>query len=706
MMNWTIGLEEMLLNELFKIWGNFKRCAVIGIVILLNLVYLIITAYNGQISPEKYKEYISTINSENLDAEFVRIENEIQETDESISTFEDADGVADGIGLSFSERRLYESVEEEISDIYNYKQYLDDVKSSAVRYKTISFISGYDEKTYKIISYSDSIYSKLDDITPSYTKTRGLTYGLTGVSTLFAGIILAVYYGMILTIKEKEEKTFGLIRTTGNGRSMNMVIRQAAILISIVFSEAVIIISSVITGCALYGFPVKSFWTKPLQSLYGFKTAAIKINIAEFIIFIFIGICIVGYTLSLIAQLFAILFKKATIFFILISILIGIEAYFYLNIKNYSKYVYLKNINLMAFCNVPEIIGKFKLILIGGKVINYMYLVCILTLFLMAFAFFLLILTTEKTNILISTGRKDSDVFARLKLHAGCHGISLMHEVYKAFISGGCLVIMIIGFIISFYCINVKSETFGEVSDVYYKTYIKELEGPLTDETYDKLETLQAEADSIASTMSGTERETALDKVNEYVNYLEEHENASIVYSKGYEVLCFDKYKNIIMACICFTITILCTAAVFWTDFSNGMDKITRTTWHGRKRALTEKYVILLIIVIVSFGFTYLRYASQIFTVYGKAQLQSQADSMMQLEGIGYLSIEGYLVCIGIKRLAGILISLLITSAIIKKTRSYVITVISSLAICIIPMTVALTNVDFSKYILLNWFML
>jgi hypothetical protein len=36
--------------------------------------------------------------------------------------------------------------------------------------------------------------------------------------------------------------------------------------------------------------------------------------------------------------------------------------------------------------------------------------------------------------------------------------------------------------------------------------------------------------------------------------------------------------------------------------------------------------------VIASFGFTYFKYASQIFTVYGKAQLQSQADSMMQLE--------------------------------------------------------------------------
>ena len=177
-----------------------------------------------------------------------------------------------------------------------------------------------------------------------------------------------------------------------------------------------------------------------------------------------------------------------------------------------------------------------------------------------------------------------------LRKHFGLYGF----EVHKfLFLSTGGL-FLILGFLMT-QNLNCGTLAYFKGEDNIYRQYVTEIQGPVTQDTYDYLAAARAALEN--TVMDTTDYEVALDRVEETIANLED--GAWLVYEPMF-MNCYGSNSSITQrqnALLSYIFLVVCLSPLFTCEQNGDLRKILRSTPSGRNKVFWTKYAVALTLV-------------------------------------------------------------------------------------------------------------
>jgi len=683
------------------------------LLIVLNGVYFWYHAEKGDVPAHAYRKLTGELSGLNEAEAFSEIEEQkkavrsiLYGVPEDTSVFYNQAEYCDNL---WQEYTLFTFISEEYSDVTAYREYLGKVIRSAEEYKRMTALFGEDKKILADIEKTSRDYQKIDGLTISYTRTRGISEALSLPSSVFLEMLLAVFLASVLFAKEKEQGLLRLYASMSAGRGRMFAVRIGVLSLAVAVSNALFFTSTILTGCFLYGFPTNGFLTMPLQSLAGYKTAAAQFSIGTFLLTAYVWTWMVSVLAILLASFFSMVLKSAMRVYIVLFSIIAVEGYLYLMIDARDYRSVFRRINLISFADSGYSLGQYHNEVLFGAAWTYAYVALALMMLIGTAVFcggvFLINhgfgATPKKSGRRQKAGDNNEQA-------AGTHTSILVHEAVKFFRFEKIGLLLIVLLLNMLFFTKPYHNYFGSMEQVFYQTYLERL-GKVEPEEYERCvemfrEEFATEKKQVSKPEQLRPKETALAWTEDYVAYLRTKDGARAVDSRGYELLYNDRIKNVILAAASILAAILCGTALYAVEYRSGMDILIRTSAE-RKRVAGYKILLLIGAITACFLMIYGRYIHQVISGYGTEGVGYQANSIRDWEKVSSgITIGLRLTGIYIKRFCGMLLAAYASVLIVRKIKNFLLSAVISVMAMIIPLVLCLIDSGIVSYLALNWF--
>ena len=714
----------MVRHEWYKLWHNRR---IVGIVLLLVLVNCGYFAYWD--SPEEVPAKAFRALQEELqgqsDAE--ASEHLTQDFEQLRSALYEAESGTIGVaarhtGNIFAEMSLYSAVLREYEDVLTYQSYVKEVVNAPAKFRILQSLFGEGGRELQNVEKTAEDYQNLTDLSLHHTRTRGISRALGLPSVVFLEILLAVLFMSVLFVREKEQDILSLYAVMPNGRCRLMGAKLSAVTFGIVISNFLLLGSTILTGCLLYGAPALPDWTQPLQSLVGYKAAPLPVSILTFLLLVYAGSVLVSVFFAVLTAALGIVFNTSRMVYLALFLLVGAEGILYLKIDDLSYLANWKRINLVAFSDVAGRLGRYHNIYIFSKPVNdwrVALAVLLIVGVLLVAAVAVLVgkgvgLSVRKHGRIRAVGRKTvSDgknggtgegIFRR---SAGCHGNIFLHECFKYLRLEriGLIAVLLVLWVVFF----TKPYQQGySVQDMHYRGFLLRLQEAEPSEYAELAAGFRAdleEAKKSSSPGAMREREDALREIEDYVAYLQPLEGASAVDEKAVSLLYDNRKQNILMGAAALLLVILCATSLYYIEYRTGMAEMIRITAVGRRRVPLWKTILLLASILIIFGLIYGRYLWQVKAGCNLTGIRDAAYSVRDLSGwSARWSVRGVTVLVYLKRVAGLLIASVVAVLMIRKVKSLIFAVVGSVLVMVLPLLLCFFEAKLLDKVLMNWF--
>lgn len=179
-----------------------------------------------------------------------------------------------------------------------------------------------------------------------------------------------------------------------------------------------------------------------------------------------------------------------------------------------------------------------------------------------------------------------------LRKHFGLYGF----EAYKfLFLSAGGL-FLILGFLMT-QNLNCGTLAYTVNEDNIYRQYVTEIQGPVTQDTYDYLADARAALEN--TPIDTAEYKAALDRLEETITNLED--GAWLVYEPMF-MNCYGLDSSITQrqnALLSYIFLVVCQSVLFACEKNGNLRKILRSTPNGRSKVFWTKYAVALTLVLI-----------------------------------------------------------------------------------------------------------
>ncbi|MCR5375899.1 MAG: hypothetical protein K6E71_04040, partial [Lachnospiraceae bacterium] len=655
--------------------------------------------------------------SEHLEQDFEQIRSALYEAESGTI------GVsARHTGNIFAEMSLYSAVLREYEDVLTYPAYVKEIINAPAKYRILQSLFGEGGLEFQNVEKTAEDYQKLVDLSLRHTRTRGISRALGLPSVVFLEILLAVLFMSVLFVREKEQDLLSLYASMPNGRCRLMGAKLSAVTFGIVISNFLLLGSTILTGCLLYGAPASTDWTQPLQSMVGYKAAALPASILAFVLLVYAGSVLVSVFFAVLTAVLGIVFGTSRMVYLALFLLVGAEGILYLKIDDLSYLANWKRINLVAFSDVAGRLGRYHNIYIFGNPINDWQVALAVLLIagvLLVAAVAVMVgrgvgLSVRKHGRIRAVGRKivsdgknggtGEGIFRR---SAGCHGNIFLHECFKYLRLEriGLIAVLLVLWVVFF----TKPYQQGySVQDMHYRGFLLRLQEAEPSEYVELAAGFRADLEAAKKSSSPgamRDREDALREIEDYVAYLQPLEEASAVDEKAVSLLYDNRRQNILMGAAALLWVILCATSLYYIEYRTGMAEMIRITAVGRQRVPLWKMVLLLASVLIIFGLIYGRYLWQVNAGCNLAGIRDAAYSVRDLSGwSARWSVRGVTVLVYLKRLAGLLIASAVAVLMIRKVKSFIFAVVGSVLLMVLPLLLCLFEAKLLDKVLMNWF--
>ena len=715
----------MVRHEWYKLWHNRR---IVGIVLLLVFVNCGYFAYRDsheevpakafRVLQEELQGQSDAEASEHLEQDFEQLRSALYEAESGTI------GVAARhTGNIFAEMSLYSAVLREYEDVLTYQAYVKEVINAPAKYRILQSLFGEGGRELQNVEKTAEDYQKLVDISLRHTRTRGVSRALGLPSVVFLEILLAVLFMSVLFVREKEQDILSLYAVMPNGRCRLMGAKLSAVTCGIVISNFLLLGSTILTGCLLYGAPTSTDWTQPLQSMVGYKAASLPVSILAFVLLVYAGSVLVSVFFAVLTAALGIVFGTSRMVYLALFLLVGAEGILYLKIDDLSYLANWKRINLVAFSDVAGRLGRYHNIYIFGNPVND-WLVALAVLLIVGVLLVAAVavmvgrgvgLSVRKHGRIRAVGRKivsdgknggaGERIFRR---NAGCHGNIFLHECFKYLRLEriGLIAVLLVLWVVFF----TKPYQQGySVKDMHYRGFLLRLQEAEPSEYTELAEGFRTDLEEAKRKSSNPgalqEREEALREIEDYVAYLQPLEDASAVDEKAVSLLYDNRRQNILMGAAALLLVILSATSLYYIEYRTGMSEMIRITAVGRQRVPLWKTVLLLASVLIIFGLIYGRYLWQVKAGCNLTGIRDAAYSVRDLSGwSARWSIRGVTVLVYLKRLAGLLIASAVAVLMIRKVKSFIFAVVGSVLVMVLPLLLCLFEAKLLDKVLMNWF--
>lgn len=606
----------------------------------------------------------------------------------------------------YKDKLFLDTIKKEIEECAGYSEFLASIQENAKKFTTISFFAkeGFAKDN---VEKTAKDYQKLQGISVSYTKSRGIGKMLVFLPRILFGVFAAFLMGLLLLADEKEKGLLSLCRAQTLGRGNNMVARIFAVLAFSFIWNLLFYISSLLISSIIYGFPVNGFFSEPMQALFGFSDSVLKINIFSFLLLCFLCEWLFSFTFALFVMLLGTLFKDSLPVYVTCFLIIAAEVILYVKINNFSTYENFKYINIVAFANAPKCIGNYKNINVFGHPVFYGVLVAFVTVIL---SVILSILSPVIYSKKAQDGRqiKNTGLSWKILKRFRCQHTSLLrHEAYKLFISEKVLFIIMAAGLYAFLSFRTVGWKNPDINEQFYSQYVREFSGAAVNEESDKslldLEYKIEEQVSKHAENFADAKIYGLNKLKEYRDYLSRENDRYYVWSEGWERLFNDKEKNAVLGICAVFLLAICLSGISSKEKSSGMSVLLNSSMRGKKPVILIKLFLSLLVTALIFIFIYIRYYLQINGGYDLSFGKIRADSIIVLEKVpSFISLSMYIIYTFVKRFLALVLCGLMIFFVGHLTGSYLYTVLITIGIVILPLLLVLMKISGAEYLLLN----
>lgn len=571
--------KRMFWVEWRKLFSWKPLFIILALLLSVNAFLLFHQEQNTEVSYSYYRvlwnELSDKTDSEKLDYLNQELKNE---------SYYHKDGTVD-----YDRYILMDRFREQLESILSYGSYIDSIQTKASTFSSGMFHIDEDTFTYRKNMHLPEIYNNVENITPVFDISEGILK-LTGNynADIFCCIFLFII-SILMIIRDREQNTIFLLRSTKNGRQMLLLNRISLMFIISVISTIIFLAEDMLICRYFYRF---GDLFRPVQSLDGFIGCALPVSVLGYISIYFIVKCVFMFLLG-IFFIFVCQIAKSN-FQIYITTSIGFVIEFLLYKKTSGV---LSKLNIFCLSNVNQMTKTCQDINLFGYPFS-----------------------------LFSTS------------------IITMLAVTAIFLCAALVILSAFQFI--------SFQKPYDINDTYYHAYVNQTEGLITNEASDffdeenaRFEAIEKQYDELSASENNTAQLRTLEKQLEPKQALQELENhvqkvkssindeARIFYDTGYiRLFSFLSDEQVRLILISLLFLVFTVSPLISSDFENGTIQIIRSTAYGQKKYYRDKIIVTLIYAISANILLWIPYMISIKEKYSLSHFNSLIQNIRGLE--------------------------------------------------------------------------
>ncbi|MEG1699056.1 MAG: hypothetical protein RR271_05475 [Oscillospiraceae bacterium] len=509
------------------------------------------------------------------------------------------------------EYKFLQKMQAECETVYGYEGFLDSVAQKATQLSGISIFAesadGYDMKN---ITATAAAYEGMRGVPIDYTPQMGLftalDFSLTDVIAVFAMLLIAT----VLVRSERDSGLLNIIRATPAGRLKTAGAKLFSLTISLAGVLVLLYGVNLLYCGGVYGLGSLS---RSIQSVPALMRSTLLLNVGQYIGLFLFTKWLAAVVAGVWVMLCMLVAKRAFGGTLGALSLLGLNLFIRTIIPATSRFNVLKYANLVSLLRTNELIGGYRnlywfsspvsIVLVEGAMAAGCF-VLFTALFCRAFAHWQLrssgrlalpralsfLLQLRKKRPIVTTVQRTE--WRKLLLMNGALLFVLLFAGYQVYTA-------------------LNTQSYIDADEIYYSHYIKQVQGPVTQEKIDLLKTqweefrplaeldAQLRAGEITSEqyqmMMGAyanlqQKYNAYNRVLSKFEYFKTHPRAQFVYESSYLKLFDTADRNDVTdTLLASLLCVLCFAGFFAMERQSGVARVIAATPLGRSATVKAK---------------------------------------------------------------------------------------------------------------------
>lgn len=569
-------------------------------------------------------------------------------------------------------------------------------------------------------------------IQPAFDISDGVLNSQVSAVTDLLGLMLILFLCTELVVTEQKNGMLPILRATKKGRLPLIASKAlAAIVLALFVVIALWGMNAVYCGFA-FGFGDLS---RPVQSLNGFTTSTLEMSVGSYMLLFFAAKWVLYATVGILCLAVGLVFQGAMPTWLTIGGFLSVEYILVKTIPAISAWNMLKYVNISNLIFDLDWLSQYRNLDFFGYPVDVLTVSCVL-----------LVLALVGSIVLLCwlfCRRQVSIALPKLKLswpkwlpRPGKSTALFGHEMWKLMIECGAVLILVLLLVLN---LQEPRYVYYSADDLYYKNYMENLQGPLTEKTdqyltgeEERFAKIEEELRQISKLVAAGEisseeasqlkrpleaqleaKKTLQQKVYPRVErakqMVAEGKDAWIVYEVGYEYLLgLSQYHDktgaaaMLMAGI-----ILCFANFYPMETTSGMLPLLNVYKRGRGNTARCKLGITALLTVLMFVITQIPDYWYLLRNYGFPLLNAPLCSLEAFTGWsdGVSILGGILIFEGLRLMTALSV-MAIVMAVCLWTKNQIVTMSASAGVILLPLLLHLLDITFlnqvSFYLPLN----
>ena len=504
--------------------------------------------------------------------------------------------------------QLLHQVKAELDTVADYPQFLENVQAKAEQLTGISIFnngkSSYDRDN---IDKTAAVYAGMGNVDIQYAPQKGLftalDYQFTDLILLAAMLLLA----SLLLRQERDSGMLNLVRSMPGGRLHTALAKLGALAVSLL-AVLLLLYGVNLVYCGL------TFGLGPLgcsiQSVPALMRCTMKITVGQYLVLFLLAKWAGAFVMGLWVMLAALWARRAFVGWCGALALPAAQWLIREAIPATSRLNVIKYANLVSLLRTNELLGNYRNLYWFDKPVSLPLVEWLAAIFYGSFLAGSFCLLFCRGQLLAAPA------FAGLRRKAAKTRATtvLRQESRKLFVLCGAAVVLLA---FAGYQIwqTTTTESYVDAEEIYYAYYMKQLAGPYTEETYQKLLTMNEEFEPIRQldralqsgkitseayqaqmgAYYGLQQKMSVFQRIQYDNlaYIKENPKAQMVYESGWKKLFgFSGESDLQDSLTAGFISCICLAGLFAFEQKGGMKRVVMATPLGRQYTVRRKLAV------------------------------------------------------------------------------------------------------------------
>ncbi len=596
----------------------------------------------------------------------------------------------------------------ELTEVVGYEEFLEDLQKRAEMLSAVSIFAqegGYSQNNIKITA---AAFADMSGTKINYFPQHGIFTALNHYATDVILIFIMILVSFTAVRQERDNGCLSLIRAMPAGRFKTALAKLFAVSVVLFLSVLTLYLMNLVFCEVVYGLGDLS---RTIQSVPYLMRSTLKVNLFEYIGLYFLTKWAAAIVLGA-WILFSMLIAKHLVIGVFLSVIMPLLHFIVRELipATHSLNV-IKYANLISLLQTDEILGNYRNLYWFNNMPIQLNIVAAVSgvLFFSVFAALFLYTFTKKSLLGTLTLRLPK-IFTSTKIKPTTVKRT---EWYKLMVLNGGAVIMVCAVGFQIYT-AVTLGNYLSPEEVFYRHHMQSIAGVYDEESnaymleqLEKFESMRSDTpnDPVATQMQNYALEVehkAFQRTEQSVMRVNMTFGAHVVYETGYNKLFGfnDLDLNLNELMFASVALILMLSGFMVMERISGMNKVITAMPLGRRHTIKLKlhttYIVSAVVAVISLVPRFV----QVSRDYGFSGLFSPANSLIQYQGMFFL--VPIIAIIALMIVARVLACVAISSAVLfvsSKAPSYIIAVMISALILLLPPVLAFMGLDVLKYL-------